>query len=108
IFTNVAVAAYYCYIESWTMSYVLHSLRGTFEGMSQSQVANFFNSYVDVAESTTGIPYEAILFYILCLLLNTYILSKGLAGIEKVAKIGMPLLIIFGLFLAYRGLTLGT
>jgi len=22
IFTNIAVAAYYCYIESWTMSYV--------------------------------------------------------------------------------------
>jgi len=108
IFTNVAVASYYCYIESWTMSYVVHSLLGTFEGMTQSEVANFFNSYVDVAESTTGLPYEAIIFYILCLGLNTYILSKGLAGIEKVAKIGMPLLILFGVFLAYRGLTLGT
>ena len=28
IFTNIAVAAYYCYIESWTMSYVLHSVFG--------------------------------------------------------------------------------
>ncbi|MDR6968680.1 SNF family Na+-dependent transporter [Flavobacterium arsenatis] len=108
IFTNVAVAAYYCYIESWTMSYVYHSLAGTFEGMSQSGVAGFFNSYVDVAQSTTGIPFEAIIFYVLCLLLNTYILSKGLGGIEKVAKIGMPLLIIFGAILAVRGLTLGT
>ncbi len=108
IFTNVAVAAYYCYIESWTISYVYHSLAGTFEGMSQSGVAQFFNSYVDIAESTTGIPYEAVLFYILCLILNTYILSKGLKGIEKVAKIGMPLLIIFGVVLAVRGLTLGT
>ena len=108
IFTNVAVAAYYCYIESWTISYVFHSLAGTFEGMSQTAVANFFDSYVNIAESTTGIPYEAVLFYILCLLLNTYILSKGLGGIEKVAKIGMPLLIIFGVVLAVRGLTLGT
>lgn len=108
IFTNVAVAAYYCYIESWTMSYVYHSLAGTFEGMSQNGVAQFFNNYVDISKSTTGIPYEAIIFYILCLLLNTYILSKGLKGIEKVAKIGMPLLIIFGVILAVRGLTLGT
>lgn len=108
IFTNVAVAAYYCYIESWTMSYVYHSLAGTFEGMSQNGVAQFFNNYVDISKSTTGIPYEAIIFYILCLLLNTYILSKGLKGIEKVAKIGMPLLIIFGVILAIRGLTLGT
>ncbi|MEZ4786944.1 MAG: sodium-dependent transporter, partial [Flavobacterium haoranii] len=108
IFTNIAVAAYYCYIESWTMSYVYHSIVGTFNGMSQGDVANFFNSYVDVAHSTTGIPYEAVVFYVICLLLNTYILSKGLGGIEKVAKIGMPLLILFGVVLAIRGLTLGT
>jgi NSS family neurotransmitter:Na+ symporter len=108
IFTNIAVAAYYCYIESWTMSYVYHTLIGTFNGMSQADVAGFFNSYVDVAQSTTGIPYEAVIFYIVCLLLNTYILSKGIGGIEKVAKIGMPLLIMFGVVLAVRGLTLGT
>lgn len=108
IFTNIAVAAYYCYIESWTMSYVYHSVVGTFNGMSQADVAGFFNSYVDVAHSTTGIPYEAVIFYVICLLLNTYILSKGLGGIEKVAKIGMPLLILFGVILAVRGLTLGT
>ena len=96
IFTNIAVAAYYCYIESWTMSYVYHSIVGTFDGMSQADVAGFFNSYVDIAHSTTGIPYEAVIFYIICLLLNTWILSKGLGGIEKVAKIGMPLLILFG------------
>ena len=108
IFTNVAVAAYYCYIESWTMSYVYHSLSGTFEGMSQHGIAEFFNNYVDISKSSTGIPYEAVVFYILCLLLNTFILSKGLKGIEKVAKIGMPLLILFGVILAVRGLTLGT
>lgn len=108
IFTNVAVAAYYCYIESWTMSYVYHSLRGTFEGMSQHGIAEFFNNYVDISQSSTGIPYEAVVFYIACLLLNTYILSKGLKGIERVAKIGMPLLILFGVILAIRGLTLGT
>jgi NSS family neurotransmitter:Na+ symporter len=108
IFTNVAVAAYYCYIESWTMSYVFHSLSGTFEGMSQSGIAQFFNNYVDISKSSTGIPYEAVVFYILCLLLNTFILSKGLKGIERVAKIGMPLLILFGVILAVRGLTLGT
>ncbi|MEC5166477.1 NSS family neurotransmitter:Na+ symporter [Flavobacterium sp. PL11] len=108
IFTNIAVAAYYCYIESWTMSYVYHTLRGTFDGMSQAEVAGFFNSYTDIAYSTTGIPYEAVVFYVICLLLNTYILSKGIGGIEKVAKIGMPLLILFGVILAVRGLTLGT
>jgi SNF family Na+-dependent transporter len=108
IFTNIAVAAYYCYIESWTMSYVWHSIAGTFDGLSQTQVAQFFTDYVDVSISHTGIPHEAIVFYILCLLLNTWILSRGLAGVERAAKIGMPLLILFGVFLALRGITLGT
>jgi len=108
IFTNIAVASYYCYIESWTMSYVWHSFIGTFDGMTQVQVADFFTKYVDIDKSLTGIPYEAVVFYVLCLLLNTYILSRGLAGVEKAAKIGIPLLLIFGGFLAFRGLTLGT
>lgn len=109
IWTNIAVAAYYCYIESWTMSYVYHSVARSFSGMTQSQVAAFFESYIDIGVSTTGIPYEAVVFYVLCLALNTWILSRGLSGgVEKAAKIGMPLLILFGIFLAIRGLTLGT
>lgn len=108
IFTNIAVAAYYCYIESWTMSYVYHSMIGTFNGMSQEQVGQFFKDYTTVGVSTTGIPYESIIFYVVCLALNTWILSKGLKGVEKVAKIGVPLLLIFGAFLAVRGITLGT
>lgn len=108
IFTNIAVASYYCYIESWTMSYVYHSVAGTFNGMSQEQVGQFFTDYTTVGVSTTGIPYESIIFFVLCLALNTWILSKGLEGVEKVAKIGVPLLLLFGAILAVRGLTLGT
>ncbi|MFZ9777030.1 MAG: sodium-dependent transporter [Schleiferiaceae bacterium] len=108
IFTNIAVAAYYTYIESWTMSYVFHSVKQTFSGLSQSQVADFFTSYVDIGHSTTGIPYEAVWFYVIVLALNTWILSRGLeGGIERVAKIGMPLLLIFGVFLAARAFLLG-
>ncbi|WP_242923332.1 sodium-dependent transporter [Pontibacter liquoris] len=107
IWTNIAVAAYYCYIESWTLSYMLHSVVGTFKGMDQEAVAAFFNSYVSIGDSTLGIPLEPIFFYVLCLFLNTYILSRGLAGgVERVAKVGMPLLILFGIFLAYKGVTI--
>ncbi|GIV34229.1 MAG: sodium:calcium symporter [Chitinophagales bacterium] len=108
IFTNIAVAAYYCYIESWTMAYVMHSVIGTFDHLSQSEVAQFFTNYVNISSTTTGIPYEAVIFYVACLLLNTWILSRGLQGVEQVAKIGMPLLVLFGAFLALKGLTLGT
>ncbi len=107
IFTNIAVAAYYCYLESWTLSYVYHSVIGTFQGMSQDAVGGFFGNYVDVAKNNASFPFEAIIFWILCLFLNTWILSKGLSGgVEKTAKIGMPLLIVFGIFLAIQGVTL--
>ncbi|MDD2687378.1 MAG: sodium-dependent transporter [Bacteroidales bacterium] len=107
IFSNIAIAAYYCYIESWTMSYVYHSFIGTFKGLSETQVSQFFDNYLDVRYSTTGIPFEAIVFYIFCLGLNVWILSRGLQkGIEKVAKICMPLLILFGIFLMIKAFTL--
>lgn len=107
IFSNIAIAAYYCYMESWTISYMYHSVIGTFDKMNQSEVAYFFTDYLDVTTSTTGIPFEAIVMFVFCLALNTYILSKGLmGGVEKVAKIGVPLLILFGIFLAIKGITL--
>lgn len=101
IFTNLAVAAYYCYLESWTLSYVYHSVVGSFSGQSPEQVASFFGDYISLK------TMEPIIFWILCLLLNTWILSRGLSGgVEAVAKIGMPLLIVFGVVLAIMGITL--
>lgn len=101
IFTNLAVAAYYCYLESWTLSWAYHSVVGDFMGKSQEEVTGMFTSYIGLGTS------EPIVFWVLCLLLNTWILSRGLSGgVEIAAKVGMPLLIMFGVFLAYKGITL--
>ncbi|HSG39515.1 MAG TPA: sodium-dependent transporter, partial [Thermoanaerobaculia bacterium] len=105
LFTNITVAAYYCYIESWTLAYVWHSLRGTFQEMSATE---FFPAYLGQhADSFFALPLGAFFFFIITLALNTYILSRGLAkGIELAAKIGMPLLLVFAAVLAIRGLGL--
>ena len=107
IFTNIAVVAYYTYIESWTFLYVFHSIFGTFTGMGKEEISSFFDNYVNLTGSDLGIPLLPVVVYILVLAINVYILSTGLGGIEKVAKIGMPLLIFFGIVLAYRGWTMG-
>jgi SNF family Na+-dependent transporter len=107
IFTNIAVVAYYTYIESWTFLYVFHTLMGTYTGMSQAEVSGFFDQYVDLTGANFGIPFLPVLVYVLVLGINIYILSTGLSGIEKVAKIGMPLLILFGAVLALKGWTMG-
>lgn len=107
IFTNVAVAAYYCYLESWTLSWVWNSISGTFSGQTQAEVATYFGNYVSLSDGAGGFSWMPIFFWLFCLLLNTWILSKGLSGgVEKVAKIGMPLLLIFGAFLAYKAITI--
>jgi len=106
IFSNIGIASYYCYMESWTLAYIFHSVIGSFNGMDQHQVVQLFNDYVSLDKATL-IPFEPIVFFLICLGINVYILSKGLsAGVEKVAKIGMPLLIVFGMLLAIRALTL--
>ncbi len=103
-FTTIGIASYYCYLESWTISYLYHSLVGSFQGMSQSEITIFFNNYHDMSSSHSGIPYENVGAFLLCLAINVWILTKGLkGGIEKVATYGIPLLILLGIFLAIRG-----
>lgn len=106
IFTNLTVAAYYCYIESWTLAYVYHSLVGTFKHTSPTE---FFPRFLGQHEqSLFALPLEAAFWFLLTLTLNMFILSRGLArGIELAAKIGMPLLLLFAIVLAIRGLSLG-
>lgn len=101
IFTNIAVAAFYCYLESWALSWAYHSVAGTFNGMTQANLQAFFTNYIELGTA------QPVVFWLICLVLNTVILSRGISGgVEKVAKIGMPLLLLFGVILAVTGITL--
>lgn len=105
IFCNLAIACYYCYLESWTLSWVYHSVIGSFQDQTPQQISDFFNNYVSLSTSDGNLSLQPVVFWILCIALNTYILSKGLSGgVEKVAKIGMPLLLLFGVFLAIKAI----
>ncbi|MCB9258175.1 MAG: sodium-dependent transporter [Ignavibacteriales bacterium] len=107
LFSNLTIASYYTYIESWTLSYVFHSITGTFFHIKPT---DFFPEYLGInSHSIFALPIEAFFWFVLTLILNVWILSRGLAkGIEIAAKIGVPLLIIFGAILAFKGLTLTT
>ncbi len=106
LFLQLAVAAFYCYIESWALAYTWHSAIGTFRGVPAT---DFFPRYLGIEGATTvAAPGQALVFFAITLGLNVWILSRGIAGgIEKAAKIGLPLLLLCGVVLAVRGLTLG-
>jgi SNF family Na+-dependent transporter len=107
IFTNIGVMSYYTYIESWTLTYTIKSLKGDFFGMDITKVGQVFDQYVDISGGV-NIPIIALLAFTVTLVINIYILSKGLSGgIEKVAKIAMPMLIAFGAFLALMAFSMG-
>lgn len=108
IFTNMVVIAYYSYIESWSLGYVIKTVGGTFKGLDQHAVLNQFSEYTGFLSGSMSDSAFSLIIFLITLLVNVYILSKGIDGIEKVAKIGMPLLLLFGVLLAIRGLTLGT
>jgi NSS family neurotransmitter:Na+ symporter len=108
IFTNLAIVAYYTYIESWTLSYVYYSLTGAFSHQSPAEISAFFSRYLDLGTgSFLNVSIPAIIFFMITLSLNLWILSHGISkGIERANKIGMPLLILFAAFLVIRTLTL--
>lgn len=107
IFSSFIISAYYCYIESWTLTYTFHSLLSTFSGMTDLQVSAVFDAYLDLHTSTLGIPYENVFFFILCAFLNAYILSRGIKnGVERVSKWMMPMLFILAILLVVKAFTL--
>lgn len=107
IFVNLGMAAYYVYIESWTLSYTWYSITGAFDSLTQMETSQFFDDYVDVGDGLFNLPVTAMFFFAVTLGLNIWILSRGLeGGIEKVSKICMPLLLLFGAILAIRAITL--
>jgi len=106
LWTNLIIASYYLYIETWTAAYAGNSILGGFTGKTPEQVNEFLASLTgETANNVIAVSGWGMGLFFLCIGLNIWILSRGLAkGIELVAKIGMPLLILFAAIIAVRGL----
>jgi SNF family Na+-dependent transporter len=106
LWSCLVIAAYYLYIESWCLAYAGYSLFGGFTGKNPAQVQEFFNTLTGEKENhIIAISLWGMGIFAVCIALNIFILSRGLArGIEFVCKIGMPLLLLFATALAVRGL----
>lgn len=111
LWISMVILIYYCYIESWTLGYSFFStMKFYFDETSFDAMKNFLLSFQGL---TKGDHFTNILpaygFMLFTLLLNFWVLSRGLVrGIEKLAKIAMPLLFLFAIVLVVRVFTLGT
>lgn len=108
IFMPFGIVLYYNYIESWTLAYAVFSITKKYFGnTSVEAMKNFLASYQGIAPGSNAML--AFIFFIITLSINIYVIAKGISGgIERLAKIAMPLLFVFAIILTIRVLTLGT
>lgn len=107
IFMPLVVLIYYTYIESWTLAWTVFSLTGAYHGLSEEQMRAFLASYQNLQDHSIHGFWTPFLFFFLTLTANIWIVSRGLsAGIERLAKVAMPLLFVFAALLVVRVLTL--
>ncbi|MBM3264005.1 MAG: sodium-dependent transporter [candidate division Zixibacteria bacterium] len=102
-------AIFYTYVESWTLAYSFFSITNQYNGLlSIGEMSGFLAAFQGKVtnEHFSGLT-TGLIFFFITLFLNVYILSRGIsAGIEKLAKIAMPLLFVFAFILVIRVWTL--
>ncbi len=101
----LCVVIYYTFIESWTLAFCFYSANGTLSQMANAHsFHDFFNGYLG------GNGYTAAyVFFVLTVLANLVVMWRGVSGgIEKLARVAMPMLFIFAAILVVRTLTLGS
>ena len=107
----LGVMIYYTYIESWTLAFAIFSATKDYWGNTTQETMlaylRSFQGLTPAGSTPVHASYTPYAFFTATLAINIYILSKGISGgIEKLAKIGMPILFIFAIILAGVVLTL--
>ncbi len=111
LFNPLVILVYYTYVESWTLAYSFFSATGKYFGLTtRARMGGFLSAFQGFTTSPLfpGGVETAYVFMLITLGLNIAIVYRGIqAGIERLAKIAMPLLFLFAIVLAARVLTLG-
>ncbi len=105
------IVIYYNFVESWCLGFSWFSLTGKYFGnTNREMMGKFLNGYQGVESNELFSSITPLLiFWGITIACNFFFLYKGISkGIEILAKYGMPILLLFGVILAVRALTLGT
>ncbi|MFO7935412.1 MAG: sodium-dependent transporter [Bacteroidales bacterium] len=105
------ILAFYTVVAGWTLEYLIQSVKWMlfserigFSEMGNSALRDFFSNHY---QDFTGGRWRPILWFAVMMLFTGYIVISGVKkGIEKYAKILMPLLFLLLLILVIRSVTL--
>lgn len=111
IFIPLILVIYYTYITSWTLGFSFFSITKKYFGITEfTDMKNFLYSYQGrLSSEYFGDVSIAYIFMIITFICVFFILYKGISkGIERLAKIAMPLLFFFAIIVVIRVVTIGT
>ena len=111
LFMPLTVMVYYTYVESWSLGYSLFTATGRYWGNESFDSTRTFLAGYQGLESNEyfGSIAWAYALFVITLVLNVYVLSRGISGgIELVARYALPALFFFAAILVVRVLLLGT
>ena len=111
VVTAFIILAFYTVVAGWTLEYLIQSVKWIitadqigFSEMTNEQVRGFFNNHYDAFIAGKWRP---IIWFVVMMFFTGYIVISGVKkGIEKYAKILMPILLALLVVLVIRSLTL--
>jgi NSS family neurotransmitter:Na+ symporter len=111
VVTAFIILAFYTVVAGWTLEYLVQSVKWMltadkigFAEMDNEAVRGFFSNHY---ESFIGGVWRPILWFVVMMFFTGYIVISGVKkGIEKYAKILMPLLLVLLVVLVIRSLSL--
>ena len=100
VLTGFLILGYYAVVSGWTLEFIVEAATNSFAGKSANDFIASFSQF-------TSHPWRPIVWLVVFLLATHFIVVKGVEkGIERSAKIMMPVLFILLLILAGCALAL--
>ena len=100
VLAGFLILGYYSVVAGWTLDYIVQAATNSFAGQSAEGFIASFNNFVQN-------PWRPVLWTLAFMLMTHFIVVKGVEkGIEKSAKIMMPMLFLLLLVLAVCAISL--
>lgn len=94
VLAGFLILSYYSVVAGWTLEYTWQSLVNGFAGMGSGDYTQFFADF-------SANPWRSVLWMAVFMFMTHWVIIKGVKdGIEKSAKVMMPMLFIFIVVLA--------
>lgn len=111
VIVPVVIYMYYVVIEAWCIGYAVNFWTGNLHLKDATETVGKFADFTGAKADGSAMSFESgkVLPWLLgVFFLNFWLIYRGISGgIEKMCKIGMPLLIVLALMLLARVMTLG-